>query len=114
MIPEGEYEVQKVLDNRLTTCKQESWPMYYLHFKCFDDNISYSIIIFRILLFWDSHILIKIIYIKKYHTKPSPKCMYKVILWNTNIESKIEVHALNKLLMLKLWVFAGGHKVSLR
>ena len=105
MIPEGEYEVQKVLDNRLTTCKQESWPMYYLHFKCFDDNISYSIIIFRILLFWDSHILIKIIYIK---------CMYKVILWNTNIESKNEVHALNSLLMLKLWVFAGGHKVSLR
>ena len=111
MIPEGEYEVQKVLDNRLTTCKQESWPMYYLHFKCFDDNISYSIIIFRILLFWDSHILIKIIYIKKYHTKPSP---YKVILWNTNIESKNEIHALNSLLMLKLWVFAGGHKVSLR
>ena len=46
MIPEGEYEVQKVLDNRLTTCKQESWPMYYLHFKCFEDNISYSILIF--------------------------------------------------------------------
>ena len=76
MIPEGEYEVQKVLDNRLTTCKQESWPMYYLHFKCFDDNISYSIIIFRILLFWDSHILIKIIYIKNRKLK----CMYKVIL----------------------------------
>ena len=66
MIPEGEYEVQKVLNNRLTTCKQESWPMYYLHFKCFDKNVSYSILIFRILLLWDSHILIKITYIEKY------------------------------------------------
>ena len=110
MIPEGEYEVQKVLDNRLTTCKQESWPMYYLHFKCFDKNVSYSILIFRILLLWDSHILIKITYMTYFLVQ----FIYKGIPWNTNIESENEVHALNKLLMLKLWVFAGGHKVSLR
>ena len=44
MITEGAYEVQKVLDNRLTTCKQESWPMYYLHYKYTDKRIPWNII----------------------------------------------------------------------